>query len=117
MPNRLRKSSSSHAYFGKEVPDFRTAFSENLKKLRTNQGLSQQELAAKTQLSARYISRLENSSPNVTLTIIERIVSALGSCPCELFGESRVGNPSESTNKLIDEIIRLLNQLRLRRAR
>lgn len=60
--------------------------SKNVKSMRIKAGLSQVELAKKTKpaLSVRYISRLENQSPNVTLDVLETLANALGCGPEDL---------------------------------
>jgi len=61
---------------------------KNAKAIRLERGLSQQELADKTGLTVRYISRLENTAPNVTLDVLERLIKGLGCSATELIGRN-----------------------------
>lgn len=56
----------------------------NVKAIRLGRGLSQQDLAKKTGLTVRYISRLENTAPNLTLEVIEKLTRGLGCSPNDL---------------------------------
>ena len=86
---------------------------KNVKALRLGRGLSQQELANKTGLTVRYISRLENSAQNLTLEVIEKLAKGLGCSPADL-----IGNEDEVTmngsKELLDQTIRFLQGLRSR---
>jgi transcriptional regulator with XRE-family HTH domain len=55
--------------------------SKNIRALRLENGLSQKDLADKTGLTVRYISRLENTSPNITLEVIEKLAQGLDVAP------------------------------------
>ncbi|MDD3052197.1 MAG: helix-turn-helix transcriptional regulator, partial [Candidatus Cloacimonetes bacterium] len=57
---------------------------QNIRALRLERGLSQKDLADKTNLTVRYISRLENTSPNITLEVIERLAKGLEITPAEI---------------------------------
>lgn len=59
---------------------------KSVKAIRLGRGLSQQDLANKTGLTVRYISRLENTAPNVTLEVIEKLTKGLGCSATDLFG-------------------------------
>ena len=54
-----------------------TIVAKNIKALRLENGLSQKDLADKTGLTIRYISRLENTSPNITLEVVEKLARGL----------------------------------------
>jgi transcriptional regulator with XRE-family HTH domain len=86
---------------------------KNVKALRLAKGMSQQDLANKSKLTVRYISRLENTSPNVTLDVIERLIQSLNCAPLDL-----IGDDSEISQKIptksLDETIRFLQGLRSR---
>jgi transcriptional regulator with XRE-family HTH domain len=59
-------------------------FGENLKKLRNERNISQEELAFKAKLDRTYISGLECGKRNPTLKIIVRLSNALDMKPSEL---------------------------------
>jgi transcriptional regulator with XRE-family HTH domain len=86
---------------------------KNVKALRLARGLSQQDLAVKTKLTVRYISRLENSAPNLTLDVLERLYIGLGCSLMELIGDEKEITQKPPT-KSLDETIRFLQGLRSR---
>ena len=51
---------------------------ENIKKLRTQKGLSQADLASLLKVDKAYISRIENGKKNLTLNSLTKISVALG---------------------------------------
>ncbi len=59
---------------------------KNPKATRLERGLSQQDLANKTGLTVRYISRLENTAPNVTLGVIEKRTTGLNCSTTDVMG-------------------------------
>lgn len=59
---------------------------ENVKAIRLERGIPQAALAQKSKLTVRYISRLENTAPNVTLDVLERLAKGLGCSVTELLG-------------------------------
>lgn len=86
---------------------------KNVKALRLGRGLSQLELATKTGLTVRYISRLENTAQNLTLEVIEKLTKGLGCTAGDLVGheDEVVMNGSK---ELLDQTIRFLQGLRSR---
>ncbi|MCH8493020.1 MAG: helix-turn-helix transcriptional regulator [Idiomarina sp.] len=63
-------------------------FSRNVRRLRTDAGLSQEELAEKAGVHRTYIGMLERAEKNVTIYNIERVAKALGVKPYELLMEA-----------------------------
>ena len=57
------------------------------RKLRTEKGLTQKALSARSYISERQIIRIENNKSNPTMTTLENIASALGVTIGELLGE------------------------------
>lgn len=53
------------------------AFGENLKRLRTQKGLSQRDLSALCNVDNADISRMENGEINVTLNTVTQLADAL----------------------------------------
>lgn len=60
-------------------------FGERVKAVRKNQGLSQEELAAKADLHRTYIGMIERGEKNITLLNILKIARALNVFPGDLF--------------------------------
>ncbi len=52
-------------------------FGENIRKIRKEKGLSQEELAFKANLHRTYIGMIERAEKNITLINIEKIANAL----------------------------------------
>ncbi len=87
---------------------------QNVKAKRIELGLSQIQLAKKTGLTVRYISRLENTSPNITLDVLERLAAGLG---CDAGSIVSTGKAQPSSKKLtdtLDSAIRSLQSIRSR---
>ena len=64
----------------------RVVFSENVKRVRTAKGISQEELAFRCGLHRTYISDIERATRNISVDNIERIATALEVSPIELLG-------------------------------
>ncbi|MBL7672059.1 MAG: helix-turn-helix transcriptional regulator [Bdellovibrionaceae bacterium] len=88
--------------------------SKNVKSLRIKAGLSQVDLAKKTKpaLSVRYISRLENQSPNVTLDVLETLAAALGCGPEDLVQQSTTKAVPKRAVDDIKKAIQLLKSVK-----
>ena len=54
------------------------SFGGNVRKLRMQQGLTQERLADRVSLSSDYLSRLELGKENPTIDVLHRLSSALG---------------------------------------
>lgn len=53
-------------------------FGQNVRRLRVEQGLSQEQLADKAGLHRTYIGMIERAEKNITLCNIEKVAVALG---------------------------------------
>lgn len=53
-------------------------FGQNVRKLRVEQGLSQEQLADKAGLHRTYIGMIERAEKNITLCNMEKVAVALG---------------------------------------
>ena len=63
--------------------------SHQVSKRRKVMGLSQEDLAQKADISRNYVSLIERGEArNVSLNILDRLATALGTTPAELTGES-----------------------------
>lgn len=64
----------------------RKTFAKNMKRLRRKKDLSQEQLAEKMDVSARYIQYLEGKNcPSVGLDVVAKIAKALSVKPKDLF--------------------------------
>ena len=64
---------------------FLRRFGQRLQQLRKAAGLTQEELASRAGMSAKYLGAIERAERDVTLGSVERLVSALGIQPYEPF--------------------------------
>lgn len=86
---------------------------KNVKAIRIGKGLSQQDLADRTGLTVRYISRLENTSPNLTLEVVERLTKGLECSPKDLISSDEESS-MKGSKEMLDQTIRFLQSLRSR---
>ncbi len=64
-----------------------TTLANNIYKFRALNNLSQKDLAEKSNVSAAYISQIENCRPNKGIASIVKIAQVLNVPPCILFAE------------------------------
>lgn len=64
--------------------DLREVFARNLRRLRHERGLSQDELAYEAEVSRSYLSQLEKGSYYASLKILGKLVTVLKVEPAEL---------------------------------
>jgi len=62
-------------------------FSNNVRKYRIKQDMSQEELAEKAGLHRTYIGSVERGERNITINVMEKICIALGMSIIDLFKE------------------------------
>jgi transcriptional regulator with XRE-family HTH domain len=59
----------------------------NIRRLRLERGLTQEELAARIRITRNYVGMIERQENSPTVAILERIAKALGIEPARLFDE------------------------------
>jgi len=64
--------------------DLREVFATNLRRLRHEKGMSQDDLAYEAEVSRSYLSQLEKGAYFASLKIVGRLAEALGVEPAEL---------------------------------
>ena len=69
--------------------DLREVFAGNLRRLRHEKGMSQDDLAYEAEISRSYLSQLEKGGFYASLKIIGRLAEALDIEPAELLRVSR----------------------------
>ncbi len=88
--------------------------SRNVRALRTELGITQQELAERAGFRVAYVSRLESIPQNLTLSVLGRLAIAL-KCPIDRLVTDREALcvPAAQTRKL-DQAMSLLREFRQR---
>lgn len=64
--------------------DIIQAVGKNIRKLRIERGMSQEELAHRANMDRPYLSQIELGKRNPTLLMLQEIASALGTHPRDL---------------------------------
>ena len=72
----------------RRVMDLRVVFASNLRRLRSERGLSQCQLAAEAELDRSYLSRLENARNSATLELVAKLAEVLDVEPAELLART-----------------------------
>lgn len=67
--------------------DVRIRFAWNLRRLRVEQGISQEALAVDADIDRTHVSRLERGKENPTLAVMDRLAAALKVSICDLLVE------------------------------
>jgi len=68
--------------------DLREVFATNLRRLRHEKGMSQDDLAYAAEVSRSYLSQLEKGTYHASLKIVGRLAEALSVDPVELLREN-----------------------------
>ena len=64
--------------------DLKKAMAINLRRERQAKGLTQEELADRASLSARYLGSIERATVSASVTVLGRLAQALRIDPCDL---------------------------------
>lgn len=64
--------------------DLKDVMAINMRRLRHDKGLTQEEMAARSGLSMRYVGSIERAAVSASVSVLGRIASALDVDPCEL---------------------------------
>jgi transcriptional regulator with XRE-family HTH domain len=66
------------------LPTLKQALSANIKRIRLEQGISQEKLALKANIDRSYMSEIERQLANPSIEALLKIGNALGVAPSEL---------------------------------
>ncbi|ULJ74526.1 helix-turn-helix domain-containing protein [Rhizobium gallicum] len=69
--------------------DLKEVMAINLRRIRHGKQLTQEELAHRSGLSARYVGAIERADVSASVTVLGQIAEALGIDPAELLAKSR----------------------------
>lgn len=83
---------------------------ENIKKLRTERGFTQKELAEKCNLSRSYLADLERNRYNPSLESLKIIANNLGVSVSVLLGENKVNDTSDELEEDFPEGVYVLRR-------
>ena len=67
----------------------------NIRRLRQERGLTQEELAVRIRITRNYVGMIERQENSPTVAMLERIAKALGTEPARLFDEKAAGRKGE----------------------
>ena len=65
----------------------RRIVARNLKRLRREKGMSQEELADRAEINRNYVGMVERSENAATVDLLEKLAEALGAKPVDFFRE------------------------------
>jgi len=68
--------------------DLKEIMAVNMRRLRHDQNVTQEELAARSGLSMRYVGSIERARVSASVSVLGRIAKALNVDPCELIRKS-----------------------------
>jgi transcriptional regulator with XRE-family HTH domain len=88
------------------VPKERKILALNLRRLRAEQGISQEELADRAGLHRTYVGSVERSERNVSIDNIAKLACALGVEAHELLRDRTVVEPSGTKRKRVTHLDR-----------
>ena len=69
--------------------DLNEVMAINMRRLRHDQNLTQEELAARSDVSMRYLGSIELARVSASVTVLGRLANALNVDPCELIKEPK----------------------------
>lgn len=69
--------------------DLKEVMAANMRRVRHDQGMTQEELAARAELSMRYVGSIERGRVSASVTVLGRLAKALNVDPCDLIKSSR----------------------------
>lgn len=89
-------------------PSLAKTVSQNIRSARLEAGLTQKELADKAGFQVSYVARLETTSQNLSLEVVEKICLALAKTPSELVNTNRASRVSTHKSKIFFNAMKLL---------
>ena len=78
--------------------DLRLVFASNVRRLRSERGISQCALAVQAGLDRSYLSRLENARNSTTLELLAKLADVLGVKPAELLTPTEARHDCATSN-------------------
>ena len=69
--------------------DLKEVMAVNLRRLRHDKELTQEELADRAGISARYVGKIESANVSASVSVLGRLATALDVEPCELIRQGK----------------------------
>lgn len=69
--------------------DLKEVMAVNLRRVRHDKELTQEELAHRAGISARYVGKIERANVSASVSVLGRLAKALDIDPCELIRQSK----------------------------
>ena len=69
--------------------DLKEVMAVNLRRLRHDKELTQEELADRAGISARYVGKIERANVAASVSVLGRLATALDVDPCELIRQGK----------------------------
>lgn len=101
----------------KKKLSLKDAVTRNIKALRLETDLTQQELADRCGFKVQYVSRLENFPQNISLDILEKLADGLKCDVTDLLIRSDSKSSTKSTRNAHEPIEEAMRQLKIAQAR
>ncbi|MDQ4420940.1 helix-turn-helix transcriptional regulator [Sphingobium sp. DEHP117] len=70
----------------------------NIRRLRAERLLTQEQLAGEADIAMRHLGRIERGEASPTVDMVAKLARALGVSPRDLFGESETRSPEPPEN-------------------
>ncbi|TIM23803.1 MAG: helix-turn-helix transcriptional regulator [Mesorhizobium sp.] len=80
--------------------DLKEVMAINMRRLRHEQDLTQEELAARAELSMRYVGSIERARVSASVSVLGRLAQAFSVDPCELIKPPRKARHSRSASSV-----------------
>lgn len=69
--------------------DLKEVMAANLRRLRHDRAMTQEELADRAGISARYVGKIERANVSASVTVLGRLAKALDADPCDLIRQAK----------------------------
>ena len=91
-------------------------FGRRLRSLRTDRGLTQQQLGEKASLSYKYVGAIERGEENPSLRVIDKLARALEVEPRDMFDVEHEETSTTALKKQLNRLLKEADQPRLKQA-
>ena len=96
--------------------DILTLFGRRLRSLRTDRGLTQQQLGEKAGLSYKYLGAIERGEKNPSLKVIDKLARALAVEPRDMLDVEHEETAPTKLKKQLNRLLKEADQTRLQQA-